>query len=467
MVSKDFFQPRPLYPDSQAGFHLRHLLTELGERGLYDAVSQCNRCGYCARSCPTRAITGRETLSARGRNQSIRMLMERKLKTITDAEESLSTCLLCGACTTACYAGVPTADIVLEGRRSMPGKRNNFLAGLGVKMLLNHPYWLAWLLKVANLMRKLGLARLAGYFGIYSIMGMPELMTAEREVTRSPMKFLFEFLKKDPSLGHKRHDSGERLEAKKPAWLYFAACGPNYLYPEVGISTVSLLKRFLGDGIFFDNACCGLLAYNYGKLEDARAFAKKNILKFESLACDLSDNIPVIGDCSSCVAFMKSYEQLFADSPGWKTRAKRFAGSVRDILEVIPEDKLPCEAGPSSLNPYPLKVTYHDSCRACHGQGINEHPRRILKKVAGKSYVELPESDWCCGGAGIFAFTQRDIASKILLRKISNIAGVQADVVVAGATSCLIQIASGLKKYYPQAKVVHFSVFLDHMTKEK
>lgn len=464
MDSKDFISHRLLYPDSQSGFHLKALLTDLGERGLYDAVSQCNRCGYCAWVCPTRVITGRETLSARGRNQAIRMLMERKLKKITDAEESLSTCLLCGACTTACYAGVPTADIVLEGRRSISGKRNNFPAGLGIKMLLNHPHWFAWLLKGVNLMRKLGLARLAGYFGIYHILGMPELSTAEREVTRSPMKFLFEFLKKDPSLGHKRRGSGTHPEAPKPVWLYFASCGPNYLYPEVGISTVSLLKRFLGDGIFLDNSCCGLLAYNYGKLEDARAFAKKNILKFESLVCNSSDNIPVIGDCSSCVAFMKSYEQLFADNPEWKPRARRFAESVRDILEIIPEDKI---LHPSSLSPHPLKVTYHDSCRACHGQGISEHPRRILKKVAGKSYVELPESDWCCGGAGIFAFTQRDIASKILLRKISNIAGVQADVVVAGATSCLIQIANGLKKYYPQAKVVHFSGFLDHMTKEK
>src|SRR3989338_1517943 len=98
---------------------LGRLLTDLGERSTYDAVSQCSRCGYCEQACPTYVATGQESKSGRGRNQIVRLMLEGKLDDREAALEALSTCLLCGACTTDCYAHVPTADIVLEGRRML------------------------------------------------------------------------------------------------------------------------------------------------------------------------------------------------------------------------------------------------------------------------------------------------------------------------------------------------------------
>ena len=83
-----------------------------------------------------------------------------------------------------------------------------------------------------------------------------------------------------------------------------------------------------------------------------------------------------------------------------------------------------------------------------------------------ENYRELPESDWCCGGAGAFAFTQPEPSNKVLDRKLRNIASVQADTVVVGATSCLAQIGAGLRKAYPSARAVHYSGFLDEVTAE-
>ena len=98
---------------------LGRLITDLGERSLYDAASQCSRCGYCEQACPTYVATGDESKSPRGRNQIVRLMIEGKLDDKAAAMEALSTCLACGACTTACYAKVPVADIVLEGRRML------------------------------------------------------------------------------------------------------------------------------------------------------------------------------------------------------------------------------------------------------------------------------------------------------------------------------------------------------------
>ncbi len=439
-----------LYGHERADRHLGALLTDLGERNLYDAAAQCNRCGYCETVCPTYMLTGRETISARGRNQFMRMLVEGRAKNAADAEEALSTCLLCGACSTACYAKVPTPDIVLEGRRELNGYGDNFFARAAVRTLLNAPGLFAFWLKLAYLVKKTGLPRLAAKMGLYDFIGMPALAEAEGSLDRVPLRFAGEIFRKDPALSPHGKTAVN--------WAYFAPCGPNYVFTDVALATVRVLRRFAGEGVYIDNQCCGLIAHNYGRLEDAREFARRNIERYERLRAVFGD-FPVIADCSSCAAFMKTYEQLFAGDEAWRKRAAAFAAAVRDILEFVPADKLP-HADPAALEKAG-RVTYHDSCRACHGQGIRKEPREALRRLAGRRYAELPESDWCCGGAGAFAFTQPELSAKVLDRKLRNIASVQASTVVVGGTSCLVQIGAGLKSAYPSARAVHYSVFLD------
>ncbi len=441
-----------LYLHEKADRHLSSLLTDLGERTIYDATSQCNRCGYCETVCPTYMLTGRETASSRGRNQFVRLLVEGRAKNPEDAREALSTCLLCGACTSACYAKVATPDIVLEGRRALDGYGDNFFARAGVKTLLEAPRLFAFWLKLAFLAKLTGLPRLAAKLGLYDFLGMPGLADAEGALDRVPLRFAAETLRKDSAL---RPPAGAPVK-----WAYFAACGPNYIFTEVALATVRVLRRCAGEGVFIDNHCCGLLAHNYGRLEDAREFARRNILRYEELKAAHGE-FPVIADCASCAAFMKSYEQLFTGDPEWRPRAAAFAGAVRDILEFVPAEKLP-HPDPAALE-RAGKVTYHDSCRACHGQGIRKEPRAALQKLAGRRYAELPESDWCCGGAGAYSLTQPELSDRVLDRKLRNIASVQADTVVVGATSCLMQINAGLKAAFPSARAVHYSVFLDQL----
>ncbi|MEW6042597.1 MAG: (Fe-S)-binding protein, partial [Elusimicrobiota bacterium] len=238
-------------------FHLANLLTDLGERNLYDALSQCNRCGYCETVCPTYVMTGREPISARGRNQILRMLIEGKIKNAQDSVESLLTCLLCGACTTECYGKVPTADIVLEGRRSLTGHGKNFFASTGIKLLLKKPEIFEMWLKIAYILKKFGFSYLASKIGLYHLLGMPAIAEAQKSVIKTPLKFLNEILQQDNSL---------KITNLPVKWIYFAPCGPNYLFPEVGIASINILKRFLGHGIFMNGSCCGLLSYNYGNL---------------------------------------------------------------------------------------------------------------------------------------------------------------------------------------------------------
>lgn len=416
---------------------LGRLLTDLGEKTAYDAASQCSRCGYCEQACPTYVATGREAQSPRGRNQILRLMLEGKLDDPAAAEEALSTCLLCGACTTACYAKVAVPDLVLEGRRMLRGK-THWTVKAACRLLIDSPGTLSVLLRVGYLLKRLGLSRLGRPF--LRAVGLPVLAAMDEHVDEAPSRLL------DAELSLlRRAGEGEN-------WSYFAPCGPRYLHPKVGKATWTNLTTLKGPGKFLENSCCGLLANNYGDLEDARTLAKHNIENAEK-----KGDGPIVGDCSSCVSFLKSYPQLFLNpsDADWRVRAEKFSARVRDAIEAYAghAQALPSAAGDGV-------VTYHDSCRAVNGQGLRKEPRATVKAAAGDDYCEMAGADACCGGAGAFGFVHEDLSDEVLRRKIGNAAGVQARTVVTSSTSCLIQLARGLRKYYPDAQVLHLSEFV-------
>lgn len=415
---------------------LGRLLTDLGERTTYDAASQCSRCGYCEQSCPTYVATGSEAQSPRGRNQLVRLMLEGKLADPKAAEEALSTCLLCGACTTHCYAQVSVPDIVLEGRRALRGE-THWLVRAASRLLITSPGTVAAILKVGYLLKRLGVSKLSRPF--LRLIGLPVLAAMDEHVEESPLTLL------DSQL------ASLARPVDVPAWNYFAPCGPRYLYPRVGTSSWKALTQLKGPGRFMENSCCGLFANNYGDVEDARTLARRNIEKAEA-----NGDAPIVGDCSSCVAFLKSYPQLFLlpSDAAWRPRAERFAARVQDVLEVY-RDSAP---GLPSLEDEGGVVTYHDSCRAVNGQGLKD--RKAVQAAAGEKFCEMGGADVCCGGAGAFAFVHGELSDDVLRRKIGNAAAVQADTVVTSSTSCLIQLARGLRKYYPDAQVLHISEYV-------
>lgn len=416
---------------------LGRLITDLGERTLYDAVSQCSRCGYCEQACPTYVATGDESKSPRGRNQIVRLMIEGKLDDKSSAMEALSTCLACGACTTACYAKVPVADIMLEGRRMLRGE-THWLVKSACRIMITSPRFFAVLLKIGFLFKKSGLSALGR--PALRAAGLSVLASMDEHTDESPLQNLDDLTK-----GRENPDA--------PAYRYFAPCGPRYLFPRVGLATMSALDKLKGPGAYLKNPCCGLLAYNYGELEDARELARKNIEHAEKNGTE-----QIVGDCSSCVAHLKTYPQLFLkpEDEKWRLRATAFAARVRDAVELYGEqaDKLPSAVAEG------VETTYHDSCRAINPQGIKDQLRRAAKKAAGGSYCEMAGADACCGGAGAFGFVHEDLSDELLKTKVGNVAAVQAEVVLTSSTSCLIQLARGFRKYYPDAKVLHLSEFV-------
>jgi glycolate oxidase iron-sulfur subunit len=89
-----------------------------------------------------------------------------------------------------------------------------------------------------------------------------------------------------------------------------------------------------------------------------------------------------------------------------------------------------------------------------HGQKVSRQPRELLRLIPGLTLVELPESSWCCGSAGIYTITQPEQAEKLLERKVGHIGGTHADLVATSNPGCHLQIARGLRQSDQAATVV-------------
>lgn len=88
-------------------------------------------------------------------------------------------------------------------------------------------------------------------------------------------------------------------------------------------------------------------------------------------------------------------------------------------------------------------------------------PRKLLKTIPGLRFVELKESDFCCGSAGAYNLLHPDVAQQLLDRKIERIRETGAEVVVSGNPGCSLQIEKGLKERGLKIRVMHPVELLD------
>jgi glycolate oxidase iron-sulfur subunit len=242
---------------------------------------------------------------------------------------------------------------------------------------------------------------------------------------------------------------------QRPKIAYLPVCGSQYLRPSIGLATLELLQFLKLDFVIPDLLCCGLPAASYGMLESVREMAKENIKRLERGRYE-----SVLADDSSCAAHAKEYPKFFQDDPDWLKRSTAVSQSVRELSSFLVQwgliehlKKAHWAYGP---------VAYHDPCKAQYGQKIVSPPRALLSAI-----VPIAEADQCCGGGGTYSFVHPDMSRDVLSRKIKNITDTQCRTVVTSGSSCLIQLASGLKKKGSTIEVLHLSEFLVRVLKNK
>jgi glycolate oxidase iron-sulfur subunit len=410
-----------------------------------DGVNQCVHCGLCLSYCPTFSELGTEMDSPRGRIYLIKSLAEGRIGLTDSAVEHLSLCLDCRACETVCPAGVPYGRLIeaakAEIERQRPGGllRRSF-RWVNFGLVLPHPRLLAAMAAGLHLYQVSGVQRLLRASGLLRFLPgtlpawealLPEVPPA---AARTPLPARI------PAEG-----------ARRGRVALLTGCIQQAVFGPHNRATASVLAKN-GYEVLVppEQGCCGALHAHAGDHARAVGLARRTIETFERAGVEA-----VVVNTSGCGAHMKGYAHLLADDPGYAVRARTFARSVRDLSEFLAAAPL---AGP--LRPVPMTVTYHDPCHVVHGQKIRSEPRKLLAQIPGLRVVELSESDWCCGSAGIYNLTEPEMAGRLLERKVRHVLATGAEAVVTANPGCILQIAQGLRTRGANVRVLHIAELL-------
>lgn len=420
------------------------------EISIDEELLRCSRCGYCTSVCPTYRVMRTEIAVARGRNELVRQVRDGRMDLGRELRGPLFDCLLCGACTTVCFGGVRTDDVMARARQEWVAAHGHSLVErMAFRDVLVAPQRMRHLMRLLRTAEGTRLPELLDAVGVLGLIH-PGLSRANSMVDAMPSRFFRDELAR---LGFRPHgpSSGGAMRLPGPAGaprvLYFVGCATNYILPRQGEAAVRLLSLAGCDVTVADNCCCGMPAYAHGDLKGAREAARTNLALLP-----LSEVDCIVCDCATCGSFLRKWPALAVggtfDTVATSTR-------VVDLSEFLAElgtlPRAPRENG--SL------VTYHDPCHLARGQQIVDHPRSLLTDSGGLTLVEMREADWCCGGGGSYGITHPDVSVAILERKLMRVRETSAHCVATACPGCILQLECGADNSAP-FRVAHVSELL-------
>ena len=410
----------------------------------YSVLQQCMHCGMCLPTCPTYDATKRERNSPRGRISLMRAIADGELEVTKTFADEMSYCLGCLACQTACPAGVNYAVLFETARSDIERSHVNdsgprtFWRAVTLGFLFQRPSALRLVGRLMRLYQRSGIEYAVRTFGLTRFLPAT-LARLEPQAPRIGRRFSNQLI--------------ARSETPRGATKYKVAlltgCIQDLVFADVNRDTADVL---LANGCAIETPatqpCCGSLHAHNGELDLAREQARKML---DLLPPDRYDAI--ISNAGGCGSHLRHYSSLLAGDDRYRDAAKEWDARLFDINEWLV--RIGCRVPMAAPYDEPIVATYHDSCHLVHGQKVAVQPRAILGLLPGVSMVDLPESSWCCGSAGVYALTQPAQADALLQRKVAHIASTGATTLVTANPGCQLQIARGLREAGRDAQVVH------------
>ncbi len=408
----------------------------------YSVVQQCMHCGLCLPTCPTYDATKLERNSPRGRIALMRAIADERLEPTKAFADEMYFCLGCLACMTACPAGVNYAELFEHARAE--AEQSGVLRS--PKRSLIRAFTLRWLFGDLNRLRLLGSA-----MRLWQQTGAQTLLRQSGVLRLLPRR-LRELEAMTPVV--EDAFSSDLIEPVTPATerrrfrvAMLTGCAQDLTFATVNRDTAEVLARNGCEVITpAEQSCCGSLHAHNGEWELAQNLARRNIDQFPPAEFDA-----IITNAGGCGSHLKHYAKLLADDPRYLANAHAWDAKVKDIHEWLAQIGI---VAPSAAQPEQV-VTYHESCHLCHGQKITAQPRQLLKAIPKLKLVELFESSWCCGSAGIYNLTQPAMANQLLDRKMDHVIATKAQVVATGNPGCLLQLINGCQARGVSLRVAH------------
>jgi FAD/FMN-containing dehydrogenase/Fe-S oxidoreductase len=464
-------------------------------------LEQCNGCGACRKQtptmCPTFMVTGEESMSTRGRANTIRAVLELRglngadpLRSV-ELEAALSNCLSCRACVTECPSNVNLPLLkaeLLHARQQRDGlpllarllSHLDLLGRLGcaVPRLSNAALEWPWLRRW-----------LAGMLGITTSRPLPRYTRerfdrwfAKRARSVAPQSDPERDSSADectPALSSSSPERGQ-LELAQPKGrglvLLWDDCFTRYHEPQIGRAAVAVLEAAGFEvSLLPGRKCCGRPAFSQGNLNEAARLGRHNLALLEGRA-GVGHGPP--GFLQKLVEGEHWQARAVTPSGSWMPAQVAQAGTlhfpdgetpilflepscysmfVEDycelklagadrvakrcfLFEQFIEELLAREPGALRFKPQPGPVVIHMHCHA--KSLLTQTPlERLARRLPGRQ-VSLLDTG-CCGMAGAFGALKDkyELSVRVAEPLVAQLKHLPADTtVIASGTSCRQQI---------------------------
>ncbi|MFO7776319.1 MAG: FAD-linked oxidase C-terminal domain-containing protein [Candidatus Hydrogenedentota bacterium] len=393
------------------------------DESFVNNLEQCNGAGACVKldpsMCPTYIATGKEIMSTRGRANTIRAVLDGRLRDSRDPllspalHEALSNCLACKACKVECPSNV---DLALLKAELLHARQQKHGLSFGERVLSN-PDRLGRLGCLAP-----GLVNRSLQWGWVKKV-TEKLIGVSQQRTLPPFtrqRFDRWFVRRTrPAKGH------------RGTVVLWDDTSVRYYEPQIGQAAVKVLEAAGYEvKVARNRACCGRPAFSVGRIDHAAACGQRNLrLLSEDFA-----GLPILFlEPSCCSMFRQDYRELKLEGAGEVAeRCYLFEEFMLELLESDPE------ALPFSDGYHWVAIHAH-----CHAKTLVDTKllERLARFLPNNTVTTLNTT--CCGMAGTFGMRadKYDLSIQTGRHLADQVQNLQAGTsVIATGTSCRGQI---------------------------
>ncbi len=384
-----------------------------------EEAEKCHGCSKCTtvttatRMCPVYKATRDEAAAPKAKANVLRTMLSGVIDKDAIYEESfqyvMERCINCGSCAIECPSKVNIPKLALEAKSRYAEKHG---VPLNKKIYTNFEL-------AGKTIRKLSPV-ISATMGPKLMRKLPELfvgLSAKREFIKFSPQSLFEQINKNEK---PETENGKTV-------LFFAGCYTSYIKPEIGVSTVNVLKHLGYKVVTPDQTCCGIPHLSKGMAASTRKQIAKNKAKWGKLL----DSVDyVVSACTSCVMSLTKEWGYYTQDEFTKKVAEKTV-SVTSLIKPLLDD--------AELLSQDIKLAYH---MPCHMRGIKDSNSSldVMKKLPMVQVEDLKSN--CCGMAGSFGMAAKNYDLSVTIGKpmVEKLVKSEAQIGVTDCPTCAMQM---------------------------
>ena len=378
----------------------------------------CVHCGFCNATCPTYQLLGDELDGPRGRIYLIKQILEGETPT-AKTQLHLDRCLTCRNCETTCPSGVEYGKLIDIGRNLITDKVSRPLGQIlfrfSLRKFLLSPNLFAFSLRLGQLFR-------------------PLLPTRSRKNIPARVSKILDW----PANKHPQQI------------LLVEGCVQTALQPNIDRVAAIVFDRLGIQSLRIKaSGCCGAVSHHLNAEPEAYDYIKGNINAWWP-HIESGSISAITMTASGCGVMIKDYAHLLANDPDYAGRAEKISALYKDPSEIILGEIFQEETIQGKTISIEniktiktgMRIAFHPPCTLQHGMKLNGKIEPILTAL-GYELVDFDNKHLCCGSAGTYSITQKNLSTALRNNKLTAIEANRPEMIVTANIGCQMHLQSG------------------------